>query len=44
MVTKLLGEVIDAITDSFAEQVTRSEPIPDSEASSRQRLMDPQNL
>jgi hypothetical protein len=44
LVTKLLGEVIDAITDSFGEQVVRSEPIPDLEAASRQRLMDPQDL
>jgi hypothetical protein len=44
MVTKLLGEVIDAITESFEEQVVRSEPIPNSEAASRQRLMTSQDL
>ena len=44
MVTKLLEEVIDAITGSFEEQVVRSKPIPDSEAASLQRLMDSQNL
>jgi hypothetical protein len=36
MVTKLLGEVIDAITCGFGESPT--EPMPDLEAASRQRL------
>ena len=38
MVTKLLGEMIDAITNRFGELQT--EPIPDLEAASRERLLD----
>jgi hypothetical protein len=37
MVTKLLGEVIDAITCGF--EVSETEPIPDLEAASRRRLL-----
>ena len=37
MVTKLLGEMIDEITNRFGELQT--EPIPDLEAASRQRLL-----
>jgi hypothetical protein len=37
MVTKLLGEMIDAITNRFGELHT--EPIPDLEAASRRRLL-----
>jgi len=37
MVTKLLGEMIDAITNGFG--VSQTEPIPDLEAASRQRLL-----
>jgi hypothetical protein len=44
MVTKLLGEVIDAIADGFEEQLSHSELIPGSEAASRQRLMGLQDL
>ena len=44
MVTKLLGEVIEAITDGFEERLLRSEPIPESEAASLQRLMNSQDL
>ncbi|MBV9645362.1 MAG: hypothetical protein JO334_17530 [Verrucomicrobia bacterium] len=36
MVTKLLEEVIDAITDGFEEQLLRSDSIPDSEAATLQ--------
>src|ERR1700759_901670 len=37
MVTKLLGEMIDAITNRF--WVSHTEPIPDLEAASRRRLL-----
>ena len=37
MVTKLLGEMIEAITNGFWE--LQAEPIPDLEAASRQRLL-----
>jgi len=37
MVTKLLGEVIDAITNNF--EVSQTDPIPELEAASRQRLL-----
>jgi hypothetical protein len=43
MVTKLLGEVINAITDGFEERVSRSGSVPAAEAASRQRLGDPQD-
>jgi hypothetical protein len=44
IVTKLLGEVINAITDGFDEQIVRPQPILQSEAASRQRLMNSQDL
>ena len=44
VVTKLLREVIDAITEGFEEKVLRLEPVPESEAASRQRLMTSQEL
>jgi hypothetical protein len=44
IVTKLLGEVIDAITDGFDEQIVRAQPILQSEAASRQRLINSQDL
>ena len=38
-VTKLLGEIIDDICNTFAEPVIRADPIPESEAASLDRLL-----
>lgn len=38
-VTKLLGELIDDVCQTFAEPETRAEPIPESEVASLDRLL-----
>ena len=44
MVTKLLEDVIEAITDGCEDKVSRSEPVPASEVVGLQRLMDSEDL